>query len=129
MKMAVIGAGMMGQAALYDLGQAEGVDKLAVFDIDKDRALDVSRRFTPVYHCRSLDAGNENQAARRSGFGAAVPTTYQHNRPHPGRYKSRLSSGRSGREQRRGQRAAEMAQRHQRRDLPFRRGLAPAWYR
>jgi lysine 6-dehydrogenase len=82
MKLAVIGAGLMGQAALYDLAQVEGIDQLAVFDIVKDRALDVSRRFTGGRaEARQLDASREDQvAAALKGFDAAVAcTTYQHN--------------------------------------------------
>ena len=93
MKMAVIGAGMMGQAALYDLGQVEGIDKLAVYDIDKDRAIDVSRRFTDGRAIAGqLDAGNENQAASAlKGFDAAVTcTTYQHN---PGLTRAAIKAG------------------------------------
>ena len=82
MKMAVIGAGMMGQAVLHDLAKLEGIDKLAVFDLDVTRAQDVCRRFSggraePV----RLDAADEAGVAfALRGFDAAVAcTTYQHN--------------------------------------------------
>jgi len=72
----------MGQAALYDLAQVAGVEQLAIFDIVKDRALEVSRRFSDGRAVAGhLDAGcEESVVAALKGFDAAVAcTTYQHN--------------------------------------------------
>jgi lysine 6-dehydrogenase len=82
MKLAVLGAGMMGQAALHDLAKLEGIDKLAVFDLDVTRAKEASRRFSAGRaDAVRLDAANEIEvAAALKGFDAAVAcTTYQHN--------------------------------------------------
>jgi lysine 6-dehydrogenase len=82
MKMAVIGAGLMGQAVLHDLAKIEGIDKLAIFDINLTRAQEVSRRFSGGRaEAVLMDASDEAQAAAAlRGFGAAVAcTTYQHN--------------------------------------------------
>ena len=82
MKMAVIGAGMMGQAALHDLAKIEEIDELAVFDLDLARAQEVSRRFSGGRaEAVRLDAANEAEAVSAlHGFNAAVAcTTYQHN--------------------------------------------------
>ena len=82
MNMAIIGAGLMGQAALHDLAKLEGIDKLAVFDIDLARAQEVSRRFSGgKAEAARLDASDEAQAAAAlRGYDAALAcTTYQHN--------------------------------------------------
>lgn len=82
MKMAIIGAGLMGQAALHDLAKVEDIDQLAIFDIDLTRAQEVSRRFSGGEAVATrLDASDEVQAASvLRDFDAAVAcTTYQHN--------------------------------------------------
>ncbi len=45
MKIAVIGAGLMGRAALYDVTNAEGVETGAVFDIDGSLAAEVATKY------------------------------------------------------------------------------------
>ena len=45
MKIAVIGSGLMGRAAVYDLAQNEKVEKVGVFDIDQNLAHQVAERF------------------------------------------------------------------------------------
>ncbi|MEW5795254.1 MAG: saccharopine dehydrogenase C-terminal domain-containing protein [Candidatus Zixiibacteriota bacterium] len=93
MKMAVIGAGQMGQAALYDLDRISDIDQLAVFDIDTERAIDVSRRFSSGRAiAQKLDAGDENAAAAAlRGYDSAVAcTTYQHN---PGLTRAAIKAG------------------------------------
>ena len=42
MKLAVIGAGLMGRAAVYDFARIEGVEKVGVFDIDESLAKQVA---------------------------------------------------------------------------------------
>jgi len=82
MKIAVIGAGMMGQAVLYDLARSNNLEQATVFDIDEQRALDVSRRFAAgKASARWLNARDEDQVAMvLHGFDVAVAcTTYQHN--------------------------------------------------
>ncbi len=45
MKIAVVGAGLMGRAAVYDLARAQGVTGIDVFDIDLETAEKVAREF------------------------------------------------------------------------------------
>ncbi len=45
MKIAVIGAGLMGRAAVYDLARAEGVIAVGAFDIDLDTAKMVAEKY------------------------------------------------------------------------------------
>ena len=82
MKMAVIGAGLMGRAALYDLAKDETVEQVIIFDLDVSRAEEVARRFgNGKAEGRALNAADE--AAVAAGLdgckGAVACTTYQHN--------------------------------------------------
>jgi lysine 6-dehydrogenase len=43
MRFAVLGAGMMGRAAVHDLARAEGVEEVRLFDVDAERAERVAR--------------------------------------------------------------------------------------
>jgi lysine 6-dehydrogenase len=45
MKIAVVGAGLMGRAAVYDLARAQGVAAIDVFDINQETAESVARDF------------------------------------------------------------------------------------
>jgi lysine 6-dehydrogenase len=45
MKIAVIGAGLMGRAAVYDLSQNDKVEQVGVFDIDGGLATEVANKF------------------------------------------------------------------------------------
>ena len=45
MKIAILGAGLMGRAALYDAVQAEGVTGTGIFDIDEKLASEIKIRF------------------------------------------------------------------------------------
>jgi len=45
MKIAVLGAGLMGRAAVYDLSRAEGVTAVGVFDIDAKLADEVAGKY------------------------------------------------------------------------------------
>ncbi|MCP4684428.1 MAG: hypothetical protein GY867_03170 [bacterium] len=82
MKIAVIGAGLMGRAALYDAARAENVEKVGIFDIDEKLAAEVGERFGEGKAVSGrLDAGDENAAAEiLSGYDAAVScVTYRFN--------------------------------------------------
>jgi lysine 6-dehydrogenase len=82
MKIAVIGAGLMGGAALYDAARAEGVEKVGVFDIDEKLAAEVGERFGDGKAVSGrIDAGDEETAAEiLSGYDAAVScVTYRFN--------------------------------------------------
>jgi len=45
MRFAVLGAGKMGRAAVYDLARANGVTQVDVFDIDESQAQEVARKY------------------------------------------------------------------------------------
>ena len=64
MNIAVIGAGLMGRAAVYDLARAEGVRKVGVFDIDPALAREIGERYgNGKAVCGKLDAGDPEQVA------------------------------------------------------------------
>jgi len=82
MKIAVLGAGMMGQAAVYDLAKAEGVDQVGVFDVDQARATEVAEKYgAGKCRARLLDAGDEQavEAALREYDAAVSCVTYRYN--------------------------------------------------
>ncbi len=82
MKIAVIGAGLMGRAALYDAARAEGVEAVGIYDVDENLASQVGERFGDGKAvCGRMDAGDEDTAAEiLSGYDAAVScVTYKFN--------------------------------------------------
>lgn len=82
MKIAVLGAGMMGQAAVYDLATVEGVDQVGVFDVDKTRVTEVAEKYgNGKCHATVLDAGDEQAVETVLGeYDAAVScVTYRYN--------------------------------------------------
>lgn len=82
MKIAVIGAGLMGRAALYDLVRADSVEHVGIFDIDEKLAAIVSNQYgdgrSKGYR---LDAGDEEKVAETlRQYDAAVScVTYRYN--------------------------------------------------
>jgi len=59
MKIAVLGAGLMGRAAVYDLSRAEGVGAVGVFDIDEKLANEVAKKYgNNIAIAATLDAGD-----------------------------------------------------------------------
>jgi len=82
MKIAVIGAGLMGRAAVFDVARAQGVDEVGVFDIDEQLAKEVANKYGDGKAVSAkLDAGNESQAAAAlNGYDAAIScVTYKYN--------------------------------------------------
>lgn len=82
MKIAVIGAGLMGRAAVYDLARTDGVDKVGVFDIDQALARQIAESFgSGKAQGDALDASDEDATARvLHHYDAAVScVTYRHN--------------------------------------------------
>ncbi len=82
MKIAVIGAGLMGRAAVYDLARAEGVTLVGVYDIDKKLAAQVAKEYgNKKTKSAALDAGNVNAAFKvLDGYDAAIScVTYKYN--------------------------------------------------
>jgi len=82
MKIAVLGAGLMGRAALYDSARAEGVTGTGIFDIDNRLADDIKVRFGNEHSLSGkLDASDENAVYEiLKDFDAAVScVTYKYN--------------------------------------------------
>ena len=82
MKLLVIGSGMMGSAAAYDMARQEHVDSVTLADSDCQRAKDVAARVNRIAGDRkvravALDASKENEATRlmkgHDGVLSAVP--------------------------------------------------------
>lgn len=93
MNIAVIGAGLMGQAAVYDLARAEGVTGVGVFDLNLARARAVADRFGDgKASSGKLDAGDiEAVTAALGKYDAAVScVTYRYN---PGLTRAAIEVG------------------------------------
>lgn len=82
MKVAVIGAGLMGRAAVYDLARADNVDEVGVYDIDANLAKEVAEGYGDGKAVSGvLDAGDEAAATDLlKGYDSAVScVTYKYN--------------------------------------------------
>lgn len=93
MKIAVIGAGLMGRAALYDSARAEGVEQVGIFDIDKNLAFQVGEKFGEGKAVAGrIDAGDEDTAVEiLSDYDAAIScVTYKFN---PGLTRAAVRAG------------------------------------
>lgn len=93
MKIAVIGAGLMGRAAVYDLAHNPKVDMVGVYDIDIKLARQVARAYgNRKTVAGRLDAGDAKKAAalfkRYDAVVSAV--TYRYN---PGLAKAAIGAG------------------------------------
>ncbi len=93
MKIAVIGAGLMGRAAVYDLASKDDIEKVGIFDINLDLAREIGSKYgsskaEPVW----LDASDEKAAAEiLKDYDAAIScVTYKYN---PGLTKAAISAG------------------------------------
>src|SRR5512144_2645001 len=68
-KLLVIGAGMMGSAAAYDMSRAEAVESVTLADTDRKRVKDAVSRISKLARTKKVraaevDAGNEKAAAK-----------------------------------------------------------------
>lgn len=81
MKTLVIGAGMMGSAAAWDLSRSPGVERVIVADRDAERAREVAARIGPKGEAVRLDTGVRADvvALMRRVEGAIGATSYAHN--------------------------------------------------
>lgn len=82
MKIAVIGAGLMGRAAVFDLARVNGVEQVGVFDIDGRLAQEVANKFgNGIARAGALDAGDEAAClSALKGYSAALScVTYKYN--------------------------------------------------
>jgi lysine 6-dehydrogenase len=92
MKLAVIGAGLMGRAALYDFAQIDEVEKVGVFDIDEELAAQIGQTYGNGKQVTGkLDAGDEAAATEiLSEYDAAIScVTYKYN---PGLTKAAINA-------------------------------------
>lgn len=74
MKIAVIGAGLMGRAAVYDLAQNDRITEIGVFDIDLELAKQVANKYGyGKAVAAALDASDEDAAVQAlKGYDAAM---------------------------------------------------------
>lgn len=74
MKLAVIGAGLMGRAAAFDLAQLDIVESIGIFDADEKLATEVATKYGyGKATATGLDAGDETVAiAALKGYDAAI---------------------------------------------------------
>ncbi len=82
MKIAVIGSGLMGRAAVYDLARAEGVEKVGLFDFDKELADEIARKFgNNKTLAAKIDAGDTSavEAALKDYDACISAVTYKYN--------------------------------------------------
>ncbi|UCD17431.1 MAG: saccharopine dehydrogenase NADP-binding domain-containing protein [Candidatus Zixiibacteriota bacterium] len=82
MKIAVIGSGLMGRAAVYDLSRADGMEKVGLFDFDRDLAGEIARKYgNEITIAGKIDAGNEDEVATAlAEYDACISAvTYKYN--------------------------------------------------
>lgn len=74
MKVAVIGTGLMGRAAAFDLAQNDNVECIGLFDTDENLAAEIATKYGYGKAVASgLDAGDETAAAAAlQGYDAAI---------------------------------------------------------
>jgi lysine 6-dehydrogenase len=61
MKIAVIGAGLMGRAAVYDLAHLDDIEEVGIYDIDEKLAVEMAKKYgNNKGKAGYLDAGDEN---------------------------------------------------------------------
>jgi lysine 6-dehydrogenase len=93
MKIAVVGAGLMGRAAVYDLARNRNVEKIGVFDINLRLAREVAKKYGrgKTTH-KKFDAGDTKTAVKLfTGYDAVISAvTYQYN---PGLAKAAIRAG------------------------------------
>ena len=93
MKIAVIGAGFMGRAALYDISQNNSVEQVGIFDIDVNLATEIATRFGSGRAVAGvLDATDEDRVTLLlKDYDAVLAcTTYRHN---PGLTRAAIQAG------------------------------------
>ncbi|MFZ5979232.1 MAG: saccharopine dehydrogenase C-terminal domain-containing protein [Candidatus Zixiibacteriota bacterium] len=93
MKIAVLGAGLMGRAALYDLSRADGVEAVGIYDIDGRLAFEIGEKFgNGKARAGQCDAGDEEYVRQiLEDYDAAVScVTYKYN---PGLTRAAIRAG------------------------------------
>ena len=82
MKIAVIGSGLMGRAIVYDLGRADGVEKVGLYDFDFELAEEIAKKYgNNKTEAGKIDASDEHQASEiMTDFDACISAvTYKFN--------------------------------------------------
>jgi len=93
MKIAVIGAGLMGRAALYDLARADGVEVVGIYDVNGQLASSVGEKFGDGKAVAGqLDAGDESRVEEiLKDYQAVIScVTYKYN---PGLTRAAIKTG------------------------------------
>jgi lysine 6-dehydrogenase len=93
MKIAVVGAGLMGRAAVYDLAHNKDISQVGLFDIDLKLAQAVGTKYgNKKTIAKRLDAGDTKGAERHfQGYNAVISAvTYRYN---PGLAKAAIRVG------------------------------------
>ena len=92
MKFAVVGAGLMGRAAVYDLARAKGTTEIVVYDIDERRADQVAGDFGDgIAAGQFLDVSKDHEVNPFDGCDAVISAvTYKYN---PALTKLAISAG------------------------------------
>jgi len=93
MKIAVVGAGLMGRAAVYDLAHNKSVEKIGLYDIDQSLARRIAREYGGgKTSAKRLDAGDTKQAQKEfAGCDVVISAvTYRYN---PGLAKAAIRAG------------------------------------
>ncbi len=68
MKLLVIGAGMMGSAAAYDMARAEAVDSVTLADTDRKRARDAAARINKLARTRKVRAVEVDASSEKAAY-------------------------------------------------------------
>ncbi|HUL43896.1 MAG TPA: saccharopine dehydrogenase C-terminal domain-containing protein [Bacteroidota bacterium] len=81
MRVLVIGSGMMGSAAAYDLAHSEGVERVVLADIDLARAKEAADSIGPAVEPQQLDINDPGTLIKlmKRADAAIGATSYTHN--------------------------------------------------
>jgi len=83
MKIAVIGAGMMGSAIAWDLARSEDVDEITVADISRERLSALKKRIGDKGATRRIDASDEAALGRLLKSNDVTVSALPHGAVHP----------------------------------------------
>jgi lysine 6-dehydrogenase len=93
MKIAIIGSGLMGQAIVYDISRADGVEKVGLYDFDRGLAEETARKYgNDKTYAGGIDARDEEAVVELlQGYDACISAVvYKYN---PGLTRAAIRSG------------------------------------